>query len=95
MYHAVSKGRGGNEARLGVIDAKVGVRAGRVGVRFELGFQVEQVPLQVKLKCGHVGRVALSARGVLERQPQILEIGDERVQMFVCFHGRIIFLEMP
>jgi hypothetical protein len=32
---------------------------------------------------------ALAARGVLERQPQVFKIGDERVQVFVCFHSLV------
>jgi len=87
MHHAVTKGRGRDQAWLGVVDAKVIVRAGRVGVRQQLGPQVAQVALQVVLERRHVRVAALAARGVLERQPQILEIGDERVQMFVCFHA--------
>ncbi len=86
MHHAVAKRRGGNQARLGVVNAKRKILARRVRLVFQFRLQARQIFFQIIFKPRHIAVAALAARRALERAVQITKRGDLRIEMFICFH---------
>lgn len=86
MNHAVTKGRSGDQARLGIIYGKVVIPAGGVSFILQLTLKREKVFLQVVFKAGNIRPAALAAPRGFEGKVQVFERGDLWVQMFICFH---------
>ena len=87
MDHAIAKGRGRDQAPLGLVDVKAGVRAGAVGLGDQFTFQAAQVVLQVKFKRRRRRAAALAPARPTPGPVQVLPGADLGIEMAVRFHN--------
>ncbi len=74
MYHPVAKGRGADQALLGVVHVKCSVGTGGVDFGLEVALQTKKFRLQPELKCGYLAFVPLTFARAVKCRQQIIEI---------------------
>jgi hypothetical protein len=89
--HAVAERRGRNQTPLAVVQAKVGVCAGLIGLRAQFILQARQFGFCIELEIKDLFFIALAApRGAI-RGIEVTEIADVRIKVVVGFHFKKFF----
>ena len=85
LQHPITKGQGGDQARLGFVNGEGAIDAAAIAAGVELGLQGEQFTLQVALEALDLWLMAFAAAGAAVGGKEGAKVADSREEVGVGF----------